>query len=204
MIADNADGNGILASAQNLAEQGLAVYGLARESISLAAYLRIFLEGAPMLQALILMGLYALLPFFILMSRYRLSIFIIGALILFIVKFWTVLWFFAWWVDKNLIKAFYPDPGDLTTFFNIDMTIKRVILNFLTGMMYLVFPLLFSTYLAFAGIHAARDLNGASSGPCSATTSASCSRSGSCRRRWTICAAAMCSARATRSGASSP
>ncbi|MEJ2445020.1 MAG: conjugal transfer protein TraG N-terminal domain-containing protein [Exilibacterium sp.] len=125
LIADNADGNGVLASAQNLAEQGLAVYGLARESISLAAYLRIFLEGAPMLQALILMGLYALLPFFILMSRYRLSIFIIGALILFIVKFWTVLWFFAWWVDKNLIKAFYPDPGDLTTLSRINLRLPH-------------------------------------------------------------------------------
>ena len=102
------------------------------------------------------------MPFFVLMSRYRITVFIIGALILFIVKFWTVMWFFAWWVDQNLIRAFYPDAGMVSTLFNIDLTLKRIILNFLTGMMYIVFPILFSTYMAFAGIHAARDLNGAS------------------------------------------
>ena len=153
---------GVMASIQNATEQGLSAYGLARESISFAAYLRIFLESAPMIQALILMGLYALMPFFILMSRYKLSILIIGALILFIVKFWSVMWFFSWWVDQNLIKAFYPDPGSITTLLNTDMTLKRIILNFLTGALYVAFPFLFSIYLSFAGIHAARSLDGAS------------------------------------------
>ena len=55
--------------------------------MSFAAYLRVFLEAAPMVQALILMGLYALLPFFILISRYKFSLLIIGALILFTVKY---------------------------------------------------------------------------------------------------------------------
>jgi len=141
--------------------QAVAAYGLGREALSFAAYLRIFLEAAPMLQALILMGLYALLPFFILMSRYQFSLLIIGAVILFIVKFWTVLWFFAWWVDQNLILALYPDPGDITNLFSFDMTIKRIILNFLTGMMYIVFPLLFSAYMSLSGIHAARSLDSA-------------------------------------------
>jgi hypothetical protein len=80
-------------------------------------------------------------------------------LIFLIVKFWTVMWFFAWWVDQNLIRALYPDPGSITTLFNIDMTLKRVILNFLTGMMYVVFPFLLTVYLSFAGIHAARTLD---------------------------------------------
>jgi len=149
---------------QNRTQQAIAGYGLARESLSFAVYLRIFLEAAPMLQALILMGLYALLPFFIIISRYRIGVLIQGAMVFFIVKFWTVLWFFAWWVDQNLILAFYPSPGDITNFFNVDMTIKRVILNFLTGAMYLVFPLLFSTYLALAGMSMGQGLDIASSG----------------------------------------
>lgn len=156
-------GDGFFSTLQNRAQQGAAGYGLSKESVNFAAYLRIFLEAAPMLQALILMGLYALLPFFILISRYRFSVFMIGALILFIVKFWSVLWFFSWWADQNLIRAFYPDPGALTTLFNIDLTLKRVVLNFLTGLMYIIFPLLFSTYLAFAGIGAARGLDGSAS-----------------------------------------
>lgn len=157
------DDPGFWAILQNRAQQALAGYGLARESLSFAAYLRIFLEAAPMLQALILMGLYALLPFFILMCRYRFSVFILGGLIFFIVKFWTVLWFFAWWVDQNLILAFYSQPGSITTLFNVDMTLKRIVLNFLTGLMYLVFPLLLTTYLGFAGLSAGHGLDGASS-----------------------------------------
>jgi hypothetical protein len=44
------------------------------------------------------------------------------------------------------------------------MTIKRIILNFLTGTMYIIFPFLFSVYMSFSGIHAARSLDNASTG----------------------------------------
>ena len=81
----------IFAPIQNFGQQGLAAYGLGKTSATLATVLRIVIEAAPMMQALVLMGLYALLPFFILMSRYKFSLLILGAMILFIVKFWTVL-----------------------------------------------------------------------------------------------------------------
>lgn len=152
--------SGAWADIINRSQQAVAGFGLGRETLSLSAYIRIFLEAAPMLQALILMGLYALLPFFILMSRYAFSVFITGAMIIFIVKFWTVLWFFAWWVDQNLISAFYAAPGSLTTLFNIDMTMKRVILNVLTGMMYIIFPALFTVYLGVSGMRAGHALDG--------------------------------------------
>lgn len=139
-------------SVQNGLQQGLAAFSLATNTLSFAAYLRIFLEGAPMMQALILMGLYSLLAFFLLISRYKFSVLIIGAVILFTVKFWTVLWFFAFWVDQNLIQAFYPDPGAITSFFSTDLTLKRSILNFLTGSLYFIFPLLISLYIGLAGI----------------------------------------------------
>jgi len=146
---------------QNAAKQGLATYGLEKTSVSFAAYLRVFLGAAQMVQALVLMGLYSLLPFFILISRYKFSLLIIGTLILFTVKFWTVLWFFAWWVDQNLIQAFYPDTDSVTTLFSTDLTLKRIILNFLTGGLYLILPLLLSVYLGLAGIRAASQLDGA-------------------------------------------
>ncbi len=153
---------GVMVSVQNAAQQGLAAYGLGKTSVSFAAYLRVFLEAAPMAQALILMGLYALLPFFILLGRYRFSLLILGAVVLFAVKFWTVLWFFAWWADQNLIQALYPDPGSITTLFSTDLTLKRIILNFLTGALYLALPLVLSLYLGLAGIRAAAYLEGVS------------------------------------------
>lgn len=154
------DTSSIWSSVLNRSQQAVAGVGLAMEGLSLTAYIRIFLEAAPMMQALILMGLYALLPFFVLMSRYKFTVFMNGALVLFIVKFWTVLWFFAWWVDQNLIAAFYSEPGAVTTLFNVDMTMKRFILSVLTGMMYIVFPAIFSVYAAMAGIGAGRALDG--------------------------------------------
>ena len=153
---------GIMVSVQNAAQQGLAAYGLGKTSVSFAAYLRVFLEAAPMMQSLVLMGLYTLLPFFILLSRYKFSLLILGAMILFSVKFWTVLWFFAWWVDQNLIQALYPDPGSITTLFSTDLTLKRIILNFLTGALYLALPLILSLYLGLAGIRVASHLDGVS------------------------------------------
>ena len=152
---------GIMVSVQNAIQQGLAAYSLGEAGLIFAASLRIIIEAAPMAQALILMGLYTLLPFFILLSRYRFSLLILGALTLFVVKFWTVLWFFAWWVDQNLIQAFYPDPGSITTLFSTDLTLKRIILNFLTGSLYLVLPLLLSAYLGLAGIRVASYLDSA-------------------------------------------
>lgn len=151
---------GIMVSVQNMGQQLLSAYALGKTSISFAAYLRVFLEAAPMAQSLILMGLYTLLPFFILISRYKFSLLILGALIIFSVKFWTVLWFFAWWVDQNLIQAFYPVPGSITTLFSTDLTLKRIILNFLTGSLYMVLPLVLSLYLGLAGIRAASQLDG--------------------------------------------
>ena len=160
-VGTNSSDSGVLASVQNTAQQGLALYGLVKTSISFAAYLRVFLEAAPMIQSLVLMGLYTLLPFFILISRYKFSLLILGALVLFSVKLWTVLWYFSWWVDQNLIRAFYPDPGSLTILFNIDVTLKRIILNLLTGGLYLILPLLMSVYLGLAGIRAVSQLDGA-------------------------------------------
>ena len=152
LVDIDVDNYDFVESAQNVFQQGLAAYSLGTSALSFAAYLRTFLEGAPMMQALVLMGLYALLAFFVLMIRYKFSLLIIGALVIFTVKFWTVLWFFSYWVDQNLIQAFYPDPGNVTTLFSADLTLKRVILNFLTGSLYFFLPLLLSLYIGLAGI----------------------------------------------------
>ena len=64
-------------------------------------------------------------------------------------------------MDQNLIQAFYPDPGSVTTLFSTDLTLKRIILNFLTGGLYLILPILLSLYLGLAGIRAASQLEGA-------------------------------------------
>jgi hypothetical protein len=134
---------------------GVSVMGLL-----FGIFLDIFLRAAPMIQALLLMGLTALLPFLLVISRYKLSILMGGALAWFSIKFWTVLWYMAYWVDQSLIMAMFPDPGAMTMVAaNLDYN-NRVILNVVTGMMYLIFPLIFTMIMSIAGFSAGRQLDG--------------------------------------------
>jgi hypothetical protein len=45
----------------------------------------------------------------VVLSRYSISMMVIGAMAIFTVKFWSMLWYLALWVDQNLILSMYPD-----------------------------------------------------------------------------------------------
>jgi len=121
-------------------------------------FLEIFLRAAPMIQALLLMGLTALLPFLLVISRYSLSLLMSGSLAWFSIKFWTVLWYLAYWVDQSLIMSMFPDAGAMTLS-AIGEFNNRIILNVVTGMMYLMFPMLFTLIMSIAGFSAGRQLD---------------------------------------------
>jgi len=90
---------------------------------------------------------------------------VIGAMAIFTVKFWSVLWYLAMWVDQNLIQSMYPDvnvflqifanPGEHDT--------KRLLLNMITTTLYLGLPLLWSGMMAWVGVNVGRSI-GAISG----------------------------------------
>ena len=83
------------------------------------------------------------------------------AIAIFGVKFWTVLWYLAQWIDQNLITAMYPDFDLLYEFITNsgEQTTKRVVLNIVTTCLYLGLPILWSAMLGWAGIAAAQSLN---------------------------------------------
>ena len=122
-----------------------AVFGVAVTGI---------LAVAPMAQAMILMGIYALLPLVIVFSRYSYSILIVGALAIFSVKFWTVLWYLAQWIDQNLLSAMYPDTDMLWEFVtnSSEQTTKRWVVNFVTTCLYIGLPILWSVMVVWSGI----------------------------------------------------
>ena len=124
-------------------------------------FLDIFLRSATMVQSLFLMGIVTLLPIAMILSRYRLSILMAGAMAWFSVKFWSVLWFIVFWVDQNLIIALFPEPGALTLSTLSGGYNNRVILNVVTGLMYLMLPVLFTMMMSLAGFTAGRQLDAA-------------------------------------------
>ena len=90
---------------------------------------------------------------------------ITGALAIFGVKFWTVLWYLAQWIDQNMFTAMYPDTNLLFEVLTNsgEHTTKRVMLNVITSCLYIGLPLLWSSMLGWTGIAIGQSLNSATS-----------------------------------------
>ncbi len=116
-----------------------------------------------MVQAVLLLGIYALLPMVVVLSRYSISMMVIGAMAIFTVKFWSVFWYLALWVDQNLILSMYPDVNIFLQIFAnpSEHDIKRLLLNMITTSLYLGLPLLWSGMMAWAGVSVGRTINNA-------------------------------------------
>jgi hypothetical protein len=137
--------------------------GLDLESLSFAPMMYVVRAALPIFQALILSGLYALLPFALLAARYNLQGLLLISVALFTVKFWSYLWHLAKWLEDNLIKVLYPDglswfKAHTQFFFSSnyliggDFALKHEILNFATGLMYIVLPMIFSFLMGVVGL----------------------------------------------------
>ena len=116
-----------------------------------------------MVQALLLLGIYALLPMIVVLSRYSLSMMVVGAMAIFTVKFWSVLWYLAMWVDQNLIQSMYPDVNVFLQLFSNpgEHDVKRMLLNMITTSLYLGLPLLWSGMMAWVGVKVGRSITSA-------------------------------------------
>ncbi|MCK0513233.1 conjugal transfer protein TraG N-terminal domain-containing protein [Aromatoleum buckelii] len=114
------------------------------------------IQFATLAQPLILMGIYMFLPLILVFGRYSVQIMFLGALAIFTVKLWAVLWYIAMWIDEHLWVAMYPDSGHLL--FNVlhlefDTALKRSSLNTLLIGLYLGLPLIWSGMMGWASLH---------------------------------------------------
>jgi dolichol kinase len=66
------------------------------------------MNGLLMMQAIILMGMYMFLPLITFLSGYNLKVMLYGAVGVFTVKFWAILWSITLWMDAHLVDAMYP------------------------------------------------------------------------------------------------
>ncbi len=163
LVANNSSSTDLLNTAQNIVRGGLASGGVLAASALFSVTMTAVLQALPMVQAVLLLGMYALLPMVVVLSRYSISMMVIGAMAIFTVKFWSVLWYLVLWVDQNLIQSMYPDvnvflkifanPGEHDT--------KRMLLNMITTSLYLGLPLLWSGMMAWAGVQVGRSINNA-------------------------------------------
>lgn len=106
--------------------------------------------AAPILQASALMLLFALLPFVILLSSYDIGVMIFMSVVIFSVKFWSVLWAIAHWLDNHLLTALEPE-----SWYQLDVAnnlVAEMMINFVTGLLFIGLPLFWSGVLGWVGI----------------------------------------------------
>ena len=164
LVANNTGSTGWVGTAENLVKGGLAAGGVVSASAMFSVTMTAVLQALPMVQALLLLGIYALLPMVVVLSRYSLSMMVVGAMAIFTVKFWSVLWYLAMWVDQNLIQSMYPDVNVFLQIFSNpgEHDVKRMLLNMITTSLYLGLPLLWSGMMAWAGVKIGRSITSAS------------------------------------------
>jgi hypothetical protein len=138
-----------VSTAENFVKGGLASGGVVAASAMFSVTITAVLQALPMVQAVL--------------SRYSISMMVIGAMAIFTVKFWSVLWYLALWVDQNLILSMYPDVNIFLQIFANpgEHDIKRMLLNMITTSLYLGLPLLWSGMMAWAGVQVGRSINNA-------------------------------------------
>jgi hypothetical protein len=154
-----------LATAENIVKGGLAAGGVIAASALFSVTMTAVLQALLMVQALMLLGIYALLPMIVVLSHYSLSMMVVGAMAIFTVKFWSVLWYLAMWEDQNLIQSMYPDVNVFLQIFANpgEHDANRMLLNIITTSLYLGLPLLWSGMMAWAGLHIGKSIEMANS-----------------------------------------
>jgi len=160
LVTHNTGSTGWLSTAENTVKGGLAAGGVLTASALFSVTMTAILQALPMVQAILLLGIFALLPMIVVLSRYSIAMMVIGAMAIFTVKFWSVLWYLALWVDQNLIQSMYPD---VNTFLQIfanpgEHDTKRMLLNMITTSLYMGLPLLWSGMMAWAGVNVGRSI----------------------------------------------
>lgn len=146
----------------------LSAIGVGKESFISSLTMLPLMTGLPMAQALVLMALYTFLPLVLFMSAFDPRILFIGGAAIFTVKLWATMWYIAQWIDAKLINAMYP--GALSNIFiqevvqtfssPVPATYKRGILNILMAVMFIGFPIIWTTMMAWIGVNVAGGIAG--------------------------------------------
>lgn len=137
----------------------VSTFGVGKKLLDATIEFVPMVTALPMVQSMILMGLYMFLPLIVLLSGYDLKVMLLGGLAIFTVKFWAVMWYVAQWVDARIIQAMYPGMqgnmfwAELKEMVTLGeaQAYKRMILNLVLMAMFIGLPLLWSGMMAWIG-----------------------------------------------------
>lgn len=126
------------------------------------------ITALPMMQALVLMGVYMFLPLIAFLSGFNLRVMFYGAVAIFTIKLWAAMWFIAQWIDARLINAMYP--GSQGNVFLQELThiasgsipqgYKRMVLNILLLALFIGLPMIWTALMGWIGINIGSHIHG--------------------------------------------
>lgn len=143
-------------------QEVLGATGAAIEAFVAGAVMMPLITLMTMMQPLVLMVIYMFLPLVVWFSGYDLRVLVYGAVGIFTVKFWSVMWFLARWMDDHLIEAMFPDRNLFFDFFvNAgDNNYKRMMLNVALFLLYIGMPAVWTGMMAWVGVKGAAGIEG--------------------------------------------
>lgn len=119
------------------------------------------MNGLLMMQAIILMGMYMFLPLITFLSGYNLKVMLYGAVGVFTVKFWAILWSITLWMDAHLVDAMYPEGTFKLTELvrSTGNDYKLTLMAMLMMTMFIGLPLLWTGMMSWIGISMGNQLS---------------------------------------------
>jgi type IV secretory system conjugative DNA transfer VirD4/TraG family protein len=146
-------------SLTNLANSTAATVGGILEALSFYPAMYMMKTAAPIIQAVVLMLIYLLMPFYFLFSSYNIGKVIFMSIILFSVKFWTVLWAIAHWLDNHLLQAIQPTWFNLYDAVSQNNLLVTLVIDFVIAGLFVVVPLFWSGVLGWAGFRVGNEIS---------------------------------------------
>ena len=135
--------------------------GIIEKRFESAVLYAIMVTGLPMIQALLLMGIYTFLPLAVFLSGFDLRAMFLGAVAILTVKLFASMWVIAMWIDSKLLDAMYPNGSSFFTKTAGDVAngYKELVLGIMLMMLFVGLPMLWLSMMGWLGIQAARGLN---------------------------------------------
>lgn len=137
--------------------------GVSAEGLSYFPKLTLLVNALPVIQALLLMTIYALLALIIPFSSYRLHFIITGSAAIFAITFWSYLWHLVLYLDNTLIPALYTRPD-----FKLKLEAvlagsinDQVFVDYIIGTLYIALPMLFLMMMTWGGLKVGNSIMGA-------------------------------------------
>lgn len=143
--------------------KSMGFFGLLYDAMSKFPMVYVTQEVAYVVQALLLMGLYLMLPIGLVFSGYSVKFLVLASTGIFTLKFMAYLFHVAAWLDQNLLIAMRPDSQDLIegTVGALANSAESLKIELLITGLYFLFPMLMVALMGWAGINLGNSLQAA-------------------------------------------